>query len=154
MASEHSYTITLNNNRTEKAAIDYVLSVNDKYWVPDATSRKAILGTLGVSPSLSRAFDLVRVEEAEAVAGGMLVADLETVTLVELKTTRKRLPDLPRGFFFGATENEFQLARELGERFRFCFVCLHPETPGYVELTLRELEGLIRAKRTQYQINL
>jgi hypothetical protein len=154
MASEHSYTITLDNNRTEKAAIDYLLAVSDHYWVPNAVSRKAILGALGVSPSLWRAFDLVRVEDAGGVEGGMLVADPETIVLVELKTTRKRLADLPRGFFFGATENEFALARSLGDRFRFCFVCLHPDTPGYVEVTAAELELLIRNRRTQYQINL
>ena len=74
--------------------------------------------------------------------------------LVELKTTRKYLPESPKGFFFGATENEFKLAAELGDRYHFCFVCLHPDSLGYSLLGLSELEPMIRTKRTQYQINL
>lgn len=154
MASETSYTITVSNNLTEKAAIDYLLSADRRFWVPNLASRRHILSQLGMRPSLSRAFDLVYVDEDVNEDGGLLVAEIDRVTLVELKTTRKGLPELPRGFFFGATKNEFDLAEALGERFRFCFVCLHPETPGHVLLSLSELESCIQTKRTQYQINL
>ncbi len=154
VASEHSYTITLHNNRTEKAAIDYLLAADGRFWVPKPQSRKHILRELGADPKLSRAFDLVLVDDAVTVESELLVVDVEGITLVELKTTRKQLADLPRGFFFGATQNEFDLALALGDRYKFCFVCLHPGTPGYAMLTLSELEPLIRTKRTQYQINL
>lgn len=154
MASEHSYTITLDNNRTEKAAVDYLLAADSRFWVPRPQSRKHILQELGADPKLARAFDLVLVKDEVSAESELLVADVEGITLIELKTTRKRLPDLPRGFFFGATQNEFDLAKTLGDKFRFCFVCLHPETPGFVLLTLADLEPLIRTKRTQYQINL
>lgn len=154
MASEHSYSITLSNNRTEKAAVDYLLRQDKTLWVPDAESRRAILDLLGLPRSFARAFDLVRLPVAEWQQGGLTVTDVESITLIELKTTKKALPSLPRGFFFGATENEFELARHLGDKFRFCFVCLNHETPGHVYLTLEELESLIRTRRTQYQINL
>ena len=39
---------------------------------------------------------------------------LDEIFLVELKTTRKYLPKNPKGFFFGATQNEF----DFGERLR------------------------------------
>lgn len=154
VASEQSYTITLNNNRTEKAAIDYLLAVDRRFWVPTSASRKHILAELGADPSLSRAFDLVLTEGDVRDETGLLVTELDRITLVELKTTRKRLPDLPKGFFFGATQNEFDLAESLGDRFRFCFVCLHEDTIGHEMLTLAELRPLIRTQRTQYQINL
>lgn len=154
MASEHSYTITLHNNRTEKAAVDYLLAVDRRFWVPRPESRKHILRQLDADPKLSRAFDLVLVEDDLGAESELLVADAQGITLVELKTTRKELPHLPRGFFFGATQNEFDLALSLGDRYRFCFVCLNPTTPGYTLLTLLELEPLIRTRRTQYQINL
>lgn len=99
MASEHSYTISLNNNRTEKVATDYLLLTDDRYWVPDARSRKAILSLLDIRTTLSRAFDFVHVEHADGIADDLLVSDVSTITLVELKTTRKYLPDLPHGFF-------------------------------------------------------
>jgi hypothetical protein len=152
--SERSYLITLSNNRTEKAAVDYLLGVDSRYRTLDAASRGALLDRLGIGRSFSRAFDLVRLPEESRNSPEMAIADVDELVLVELKTTRKRLPELPKGFFFGATENEFELARRLGDRFRFCFVCLHPETPGSCLLTLGELEARIRTRRIQYQINL
>lgn len=152
--SEHSYLITLSNNRTERAAIDYLLGLDSRYRTLDAASRRAVLESLGIDRSFSRAFDLVLLPEDLRDSSEMSITEIRELTLVELKTTKKRLPDLPRGFFFGATENEFELARQLGDRFRFCFVCLHPETRGSCLLTLSELETLIRTRRIQYQINL
>lgn len=152
--SEQSYTITLRNNRTEKAAIDYLLATDRRLWVPEKESRKHILAELELDAKFARAFDMVLVEGEVAADSELRVADISRIKLVELKTTRKRLSDLPRGFFFGATKNEFDLAAKLGDRFQFCFVCLHPETLGHRMLTLNELRPLIRTQRTQYQINL
>ena len=80
--------------------------------------------------------------------------DLEGIELLEIKATKKKLPNLPYGFFFGATKNEFDLGELLGDRYRFCLVCLHPDTLGFVTLTPSELDPLVRSKRIQYQINL
>ena len=152
--SEHSYLITLSNNRTGRAAIDYLLEQDCRYRTLDGASRGALMERLGIDRSFARAFDLVRLPEDRRDSSEIAIADVEELELVELKTTRKRLPDLPKGFFFGATENEFALARMLADRFRFCFVCLHPETLGSCLLTVAELEALIRTRRIQYQINL
>lgn len=67
---------------------------------------------------------------------------------------KKKLVNNPRGFFFGATENEFNLAKKFEAKFRFCFVSLHPESRSYKLLTLSELNSIIKTKRVQYQINL
>lgn len=154
VASDQSYTITLSNNRTEKAAIDYLMATNPNLWNPVPESRKLILAQLDLPGTFSRAFDLVLVEDPILCQDGLSTASIDSITLVELKTTRKRLPDLPKGFFFGATQNEFKLAEFLGDRYRFCFVSLHPDSLGHVLLTLAELRPLIRTQRTQYQINL
>jgi hypothetical protein len=154
VASEQSYSITLSNNRTEKAAIDYLLSVDSRFWVPDSGARKSILAAMDVSGTFWRAFDLVLVHDHVVGDSGLMAATVDSMTLIELKTTRKHLPQLPKGFFFGATQNEFDLAAKLGDRFRFCFVCLHPDSLGFCLLTLAELEPLIRTRRTQFQINL
>ena len=79
---------------------------------------------------------------------------LEDIILVELKTTKKYLPENPKGFFFGATENEFNFGKILGSRFRFCFVSLNEKGSSYAFLTLEELEERIKNRRIQYQINL
>lgn len=154
MASEQSYSITLSNNQTEKAAISYLMDADRGFLNPSPVSRKRILEILQLPIGFSRAFDLFRVPGHLNSESEITLVDGAEITLIELKTTRKYLPDCPKGFFFGATKNEFQLAELLGDRFRFCFVCLHPESTEFHLLTLRELEPLIRTKRTQYQINL
>lgn len=154
VASDESYTITLSNNRTEKAAMDYVTSSDPHFLVPSLEGRKRIMELLEIPARLGRAFDLIRVEGHVASESQITVSNASLVTLVELKTTKKCLPECPKGFFFGATENEFELARLLGDKYLFCFVSLHPDSLGFSLLTESELQALIRTKRTQYQINL
>lgn len=79
---------------------------------------------------------------------------LEDIIFVELKTTKKYLPNNPKGFFFGATENEFNFGKILGDKFLFCFVTLNEKAPSFVLLSIDELDKIIRNKRIQYQINL
>ena len=79
--------------------------------------------------------------------------------LVEMKTTKKPIKDATlAGFFFGATQREYDLAAKLGDRFRFAFVVLNSANiygkPFAVLLTLQELEHRTRTKRIQYQVNL
>lgn len=71
----------------------------------------------------------------KVIESGFIVANWESIILVKLKTTKKHLPENPRGFIFGATEKEFKLGELLGDKFRFCFVFPKRETtilyPGY-----------------------
>jgi len=153
MASNKSYSITLSNNKTEKAAIDYVMQEDRTLLNPSRESRKHILELLELPSTFSRAFDLIQVPGHVNTGVEITEAEKHQITLIELKTTQKKLIDSPRGFFFGATQNEFDLAERMGDQFRFCFVCLHPETLGFHLLTLSELNKLVRTKRTQFQIN-
>lgn len=154
MGSQHSYRITLKNNRTDKRALEFVRQKDATFLLPDSKDRKAIAEIVGLKPGLSRAFDLVVIDGHRA--GESLITDAppESITLIEVKSTKKKLEKLPYGFFFGATENEFQVARQLGDRYKFCFVSLHPQSRGFALLTLSQLEPLIKTKRTQFQINL
>ncbi|HEY6163159.1 MAG TPA: hypothetical protein VI112_18165 [Bacteroidia bacterium] len=154
MAGKHSYTITLKNNASEDEAIIYLMGVNKGFLLPTKEGRKRILELLNLPITYSRAFDLFLVPGHINSEEKIHVRNVSKIKLVELKTTKKRLISSPKGFFFGATQNEFDLAERLGEQFSFCFVCLHAETPSYHLLTLKELEKLIKTKRTQFQINL
>ena len=76
-----------------------------------------------------------------------------------MKTTKKPIKDAGlAGFFFGATQREYNLATTLGDKFRFAFVVLNSANaygkPFAVLLTLSELEHRTRSKRIQYQVNL
>jgi hypothetical protein len=57
-----------------------------------------------------------------------------------------------------ATENEFAMARDFGNRYLFAMVVLSNNTkygrPFATLLTLEQLEERMRAKRMQWQINL
>lgn len=155
MASSKSYTITLSNNKVEAEALAYLLAEDESFLLPDKAGRKQILEILQLDKSYARAFDLIMIKNRKrADTLALHITNPADITIIELKTTKKELPECPKGFFFGATENEFNLARKLGNQYKFCFVCLHPKTKKYKLLTLTELEKLIKTKRTQFQINL
>ena len=154
MANTHSYTITLDNNKSEKEALNYLIESNIEFLNPDKQSRKFIMEKLNIPNQFSRAFDLIMIKGRDNTSQSIELYDFEDIVLVELKTTKKKLPKLPKGFFFGATESEFQLARLLKEKYKFCFVSIHEETMSYSLLTIDELEKIIKTKRIQYQINL
>lgn len=109
---------------------------------------------LHIEKRYSRAFDLIKIPGYTNLEEIVRLESAKDIMFIELKTTKKYLSDIPRGFFFGATENEFNLAKQLKDQFQFCFVSLHPDSLGYSLLTLVELEKIIKTKRIQYQINL
>ena len=154
MASVQSYTITLENNKSEKEAIDFLLKSNSEFICPDKDSRKKLLEIFNIDSKYSRAFDLILIAGHTNLEEVIQLESLDDVVFVELKTTKKKLPNLPKGFFFGATQSEFEIAEQLGEKYQFCFVSLHPESNGYKLVSLEKLKTLIRSKRIQYQINL
>lgn len=153
MAHQKSYTITKSNNTTEKEALEYLLKKDSHFILPDKESRKSLMELFSIDKRFSRAFDLVYVNTITQ-GNSITIENKDHLTLIELKTTKKCLPNNPRGFFFGATKNEFDLAKQLGDKYKFCFVSLHEDSLSSALLTLEELEKLIRAKRIQYQINL
>ena len=77
---------------------------------------------------------------------------------VEMKTTRASIKNAaPNSFFFGATDNEFQMAKALKANYVFAFVVLNNDNdygrPFFVLLTLEQLQARTRTSRVQYQIN-
>jgi len=154
MASNKSYSITINNNVTEKAGIQFLIESDKNFINPDKESRKVIMELMGIDAKYSRAFDMILVEGHNNLQEIIELKQTDKITLIELKTTKKKLPELPKGFFFGATQNEFDIAEQFGDQYKFCFVSLHEESLSYTLLSLKELEKIIKTKRVQYQINL
>jgi hypothetical protein len=156
MSRAHSFVITVSNNRTEKEGIDYLVENHTGFFKIDLSLKKQLLDALEMSYTFLQAFDMVYIPEyvGKVITDDFIVANLENIILVELKTTKKYLPDNPKGFFFGATANEFKFGEALGGKFRFCFVSLHKKSPSFALMTIQELEEIIRNKRIQFQINL
>jgi len=153
MAGPQSYVITRSNNTTEKEGLAYLLEQDSDFILLDTESRKFLMDMFDISHTFSRAFDLVYIKNSGS-STVITVDDKNSIIFVELKTTKKYLPNNPRGFFFGATKNEFDLAEKLGDKYQFCFISLHKDSLSYNLLTTTELNNLVKTKRIQYQINL
>ena len=156
MSRKHSFTLTLSNNVTEKEGVNYLIDNCKGFYNINRQTKKELLDLLEIDYKFLQSFDLVYIpdKDVEIIDSIFLKASFEDVILVELKTTKKYLPENPKGFFFGATENEFNFAEMLGNKFRFCFVCLNPQSQSFALLTVDELRAKVRNKRIQYQINL
>ena len=109
---------------------------------------------LQIPKRVSKSFDLLRLPYPVQTGETTSIVAPDSVQLIEIKSTKKKLPNLPYGFFFGATANEFALADLVGDKFRFCFVSFHPESRKYVLLTTTELDAIVRRKRVQFQITI
>lgn len=156
MSRKHSFRLTLSNNITEKQGINYLIEEQTGFFKIDKDMKKELLDRTKIPYSFLQSFDMIYIPKLKGIEfkKDYIETHLDEILFVELKTTKKYLPENPKGFFFGATENEFNFGKLLGSRFRFCFVCLNEKSPSYAMFTIEELEGLIRNRRIQYQINL
>ena len=155
MSRKHSFILTLSNNVTEKEGVNYLITNHTGFFKVDLTMKKELLNLLKIDHKFLQAFDLIYIPDmlGKIITEDFLQTSLEDIILVELKTTKKYLPENPKGFFFGATENEFNFGNILGDKFRFCLVCLNEKSPSFALQTMQELELRVRNKRIQYQIN-
>ena len=151
------------NRVVEKAGLQDVLLKDPRFQAPSTETKKALLKALGLGDTKlygPQSFDAIMLPQAtELIDQTTLPCYLEQIVLVEMKTTKKPIKDAAlAGFFFGATQREYDLAAKLGDKFRFAFVVLNSANaygkPFAVLLTLPELEHRTRAKRVQYQVNL
>jgi len=156
MSRKHSFTLTLSNNVTEKEGVLYLLENFSGFFKIDLDTKKELLDLLKIKRRYLQSFDLIYIPKLEGkiINSDTIKTYLEDIIFVELKTTKKYLPENPKGFFFGATENEFNFGKLLKDKFLFCFVTLNEKAPSFVLLSIEELEKRIRNKRIQYQINL
>lgn len=128
--------------------------------VVDLPSKKRILELFMVSGAFRpQSFDAVMTAQPVSALGLDNIEDhFAQLTLVEMKTTRAAIKNAAlNNFFFGATDNEFQLAKALKDRYVFAFVVLNEDNdygrPFFVLLTLEQLQARVRTSRIQYQIN-
>lgn len=160
MSREASYGKTKLNNVREDTALNVLLGSRKPYFQkPDVATRKRILELLGAQGFSARAFDLVKSKfPLPPLTAKNVHEHIDDLGLVEVKATKASIEDENlHGFFFGATENEYRLAKHLGGRYEFGFVVLNPKAgrdPFFVLLSLDEVELRTRTKRIQYQVNL
>jgi hypothetical protein len=147
------------NKRVEKLGISLLLR-DPRFQLVDLPTKRRILELIGTTGAFGhQTFDLVMTPRPEpAITISNIDAHFANLTLVEMKTTKGVVRDqaLP-GFFFGATEREYAMARALGPRYCFAFVVLNENNvfgkPFAVLLTLDEVQARTRQQRVQYQVN-
>lgn len=156
MSRQHSFKITLSNNITEKEGVKYLLENHSGFFKIDLPIKKELLDLFDVEHKFIQSFDLIYIPrlEGQEVNSTFIETNKDEIIFVELKTTKKYLPNNPKGFFFGATQNEFDFAEKLGPKFRFCFVSLNEKGSSFSLQTIEELNQIIKNKRIQFQINL
>ena len=109
----------LDNLRTEKKGMDVLMSADAGFYIPTAEEKRKLYSLLGIEyKRYSRSVDCIQ----------LLVPRIEDVTnqddfnLIEVKTTRSSsVKELPFGVFFGITENEESLFRQVGN-YRLCII--------------------------------
>ena len=116
MSRKHSFVLTLSNNVTEKEGVNYLIENYSGFFKIDLITKKELLNLLNIEHRFLQAFDLIYIPEmvGKITDEDFIQTYLEDIILIELKTTKKYLPENPKGFFFGATENEFNFGKILG----------------------------------------
>jgi hypothetical protein len=147
------------NKRVEKEGVALLLR-DPRFQLVDLRTKRRILELIGTTGAFgTQTFDLVMTPSpAPPIHEGNVEEFFPRLTLVEMKTTKGVVEDQAlRGFFFGATEREYAMAKALGSRYCFAFVVLNDTNvfgrPFAVLLDLQEVEERTRTKRIQYQVN-
>lgn len=133
-------TELLSGSATAKRALSILVSKDARFVVPTAAQRKNLVVAFAKNDMIiyGKAFDCVRlaghvnlnvVEEIEA--------HLPRITIIEIKSTRKRLSVDFGGHFFSLSGAEMLVAQSLKNRFKFAFVNINSGT--YLELSLTEI---------------
>jgi len=138
------------NRETERFALEHLSRALPGFYRPSIDEKKQLLGILGVSSRFAKAFDCIQMR----VAAFDDIRNAKDFDLIEAKGTKKYLPNLPLGIFFGMTENEDMLLKVLEDKYFLCFVSLHPKSNKHALVGWTELRKLIKTKRIQYQVNL
>lgn len=141
MSRKSSFVLTISNNITEKEGINYLMENHTGFFKINLETKKELLDLLKMEYRFLQAFDLIYIPDmvGKEINSTFLQTYLEDIILVELKTTKKYLPENPKGFFFGATENEFNFGEMLGDKFRFCFVSINEKGSSFALQTTKEL---------------
>ena len=156
---ESKFTKSQTNKGTENVGLALLLT-DDRFQAVDMAAKRRILELVGTSASYGvQTFDAVMVPPGTPqITAENVDRHFTDLRLVEMKTTRKPIKDAGlAGFFFGATEREYAMAKALGDRFLFAFIVLNDANefgaPFAALLTLDDVESRTRAKRIQYQVN-
>jgi hypothetical protein len=126
--------------QTARKAAELLVSKSVDFIIPTAVQRQNLLVAFAKKGKVvyGKAFDIVKLSrpidlsDLEAVEAG-----LKNITVLEIKSSRKKLGTGFAGYFFSLTAGEVLVAQSLKAQFRFAFV--DTSTGEHLELTLSEV---------------
>jgi len=140
----------IKNLLSESEGLAYLREIDKDLILPSLEQKKTLLSLVNLPNIYSRSFDLVKLK----VNSFEDIKSRNDFILVEVKVTKKYLINFPKGFFFGMTENEDNLLKQLDGIFIMCLVSVNNTKSSHLYLSHSALHELIKNKRIQYQINL
>ncbi|WP_457616702.1 hypothetical protein, partial [Lutibacter sp.] len=98
MSRKHSFTLTLSNNVTEKEGVLYLLDNYTGFFKIDLETKKELLDLLKINRKYLQSFDLIYLPDMvdKKIDSEFIKTYLEDIIFVELKTTKKYLPNNPK----------------------------------------------------------
>jgi|GEM_PF-503587 len=125
---------------TAKRASAILVAKKVGFVVPTGTQRQNLLVAFAKRGRVvyGRAFDILKLSRAVDLNSIEAVeANLDAITVYEIKSTKKSLPKNFSGFFFAISAAEALVAQSLKQQFKFAFV--NTVTGDYLELSLKEI---------------
>ena len=125
---------------TAKKAAAILVAKNQGFVIPTASQRQNLLVAYAKRGKVvyGKAFDIVRLSGVVDLADlGDIERNLDEITILEIKSSRKKLGSDFAGYFFALTAAKVLVAQSLKKRFRFVLVNTH--TGEHLEIGLSEI---------------
>jgi hypothetical protein len=126
--------------RTAKKAADILVAKKSGFIIPTARQKQNLLVAFAKKGKVmyGKAFDIVRVTDPIDLDDlASVEANLASVTIFEIKSTKKNLRADFAKFFFALTGAEVLVAQSLKQQFKF--VLVNTATGEHIELGLAEI---------------
>lgn len=126
--------------QTAKKAADLLIAKDSCYVIPSTLQKQNLLVAFAKKGKViyGKAFDIIRLSEPVDLDNFDAVEiNLHKITILEIKSTKKRLGSDFAKFFFALTAGEVLVAQSLKKQFRFVFV--NTETGEHLEMGLSDV---------------
>lgn len=132
-------------NQTAKKAVKILLRSGSGFVLPTSRQKRLLLVEFSRRSLVvyGKAFDVVKLDGALNLDDAAEIGrNLDSITLCEIKSSNRKLPEDFKGYFFALTTAELLVAQNLKRRFKFVFV--NTATEAFTEMTLQEIFGRAR----------
>jgi hypothetical protein len=127
-------------HKTARKAAAILVAKSPGFIIPSAVQRQNILVAFAKKGKVvyGKAFDIIRLSSPVDLGDlNAIERNIKSITVFEIKSTRKKLKANFAGYFFSLTAAEVLVAQSLKEQFKFALV--DTSTGEHLELTLSEI---------------